>query len=74
MALGMEIESYKKTLINVTNSCGLPIGSAFYVAKDFLRDLEKSYIESLEEEAKEAQAEEASTEKKNEIVEGEEVC
>lgn len=41
------IEQYKKALVDITNQCGLCIGTAYYVAKDFLTDLEKTYVNAL---------------------------
>lgn len=49
---GSIIENYKNQLVEITNHCGLTIGTAYYVAKDFLRELEKTYIQSLQEEKK----------------------
>lgn len=47
MDTGKQIEAYHNGLIDLTNVCGLSIGTAYYVAKDFLRELEKSYINSM---------------------------
>lgn len=46
----ISIEKYKDQLVNITNHCGLTIGTAYYVAKDFLRELEKTYIQAMKEE------------------------
>ena len=35
------IQTYKSNLIALTNNCGLTIGCAYYVAKDFLNMLEQ---------------------------------
>lgn len=39
------IQTYKSNLIALTNNCGLTIGCAYYVAKDFLNMLEQTYLE-----------------------------
>ena len=44
------IETYRKNLIDLTNNCGLTIGTAYYVFKDVLKDLEKEYIKAIERE------------------------
>jgi hypothetical protein len=48
---GLTAEQYKQNLIDLTNNSGLPIGFAYYVAKDFLNTLEDAYRESLKDEA-----------------------
>lgn len=59
MNTGKQIEAYRNNLVELTNFCQLSIGTAYYVVKDFLRDLEKSYINSMavEEEEEKVQAE-----------------
>jgi hypothetical protein len=44
------IEIYRNNLIDLTNNCGLTIGTAYYVFKDVLKDLEKEYIKAIEKE------------------------
>ena len=39
------IQKYKQDLIALTNNCGLTIGCAYYIAKDFLNMLEQAFIE-----------------------------
>lgn len=44
------IERYRENLISLINNCGLNPGTAYYVLKDVLRDLEKTYIQALNQE------------------------
>ena len=48
--LNLQIEQFKKNIYNVLNNSNLLIGTAYYVMKDVLYDLEKNYIQSLRSE------------------------
>lgn len=43
----VEAEKYKQDLINLTNNSNLCVSTAYYIAKDFLRDLLRTYEEAL---------------------------
>lgn len=43
-----DVELYHKNLIKLTNSSNLTIGCAYYVAKDFLYELHKAYMQDLQ--------------------------
>ena len=47
------IEKFRQNLINVLNNSNLLIGSAYYVLKDILNQLEKEYYQAVKTEQKE---------------------
>ena len=48
--LNIQIENFRANIYKVLNNSELLIGTAYYVMKDIMKDLEKNYIVSLEEE------------------------
>lgn len=48
------IEKFRQDLLNCINSCGLPIGTAYYVAQHVMEEFTKSYMMALNKEQKEA--------------------
>lgn len=48
--LNLQIEQFKNDIYNVLNNSNLLIGTAYYVMKDILYDLEKNYVQSLRSE------------------------
>ena len=61
MDFGTAAEQYRQNLIDLTNNCHLTMALAYYVAKDFFRDLEESYKQTLKEEAENLSAPEFET-------------
>ena len=43
----MNFEGFRQDLIAIVNNCGLPLGGAYYVLKDVLRELEAVYAQEL---------------------------
>jgi len=60
MGINTLIEQFQKTLIEAVNDCQLPVGVAFYVAKDVFSQIEAEYQKALEIE-KEVQETEEDT-------------
>lgn len=58
MDFGLKAEQYRQQLVNLTNNSGLTIALAYYIAKDFFRDLQDSYKDSLKAEELEGNNEE----------------
>ena len=50
----MDFEKFRQDLIDIINDCGLPVGGAYYVVKDVLRELEKVYIAEMNQVATES--------------------
>lgn len=48
--LNLEIEQFKKNIYNILNNSNLLVGTAYYVMKDVLYDLERNYVQSLKNE------------------------
>lgn len=63
-----DIESYRQKIIDLTNNCGLTVGTALFVIKDIYRDLEQLYYSTIKEEEK-VNMDEAITIPLNEIQE-----
>lgn len=42
-----DVEAYRNKLIAITNNSNLTIGCAYYVAKDFLRELQMAYVQDI---------------------------
>ena len=53
------IKYFHQELIKLINSCGLTVGTAYFVVRDVLHDLEKSYLDCA---YRETQAENKTTE------------
>lgn len=47
MGINTLIEQFKNTLIEAINDCQLPVGVAFYVAKDVFAQIEAEYQKAL---------------------------
>ena len=43
----MNFEGFRQDLIAIINNCGLPLGGAYYVLKDVLRELEALYAQEI---------------------------
>ncbi len=39
------IKYFHQQLMNLINNCGLPVGTAYFIVKDTLNELEKMYLE-----------------------------
>lgn len=50
--MNLEIENLRNSLINLLNTCNLPVGTAVYVMKDVYNLLIEQYKQILEEEKK----------------------
>lgn len=50
--MNLEIENFRNSLINLLNTCNLPVGTAVYVMKDVYNLLIDQYKQILEEEKK----------------------
>ena len=48
---------YREQLIELANSCGLSVPLAYFVTKDFFRDVEALYLDTLDKEKREASLE-----------------
>lgn len=53
MDSALAIENLKQNLYEVLNNSGLTIGTAYYVCKDVLYDLEKAYVNEIRQEQQE---------------------
>ena len=53
----LAIQKFYKDIINLVNACGLPVGTAYFVVKDILHDLEQAYLTVLKEEINESDQE-----------------
>ena len=49
----LTIKYFHEQLLQLVNSCGLPVGTAYFILKDVLREVEKVYNECLYKEAHE---------------------
>ena len=49
----LAIQKFYKDIINLVNNCNLPVGTAYFIVKDVLHDLEQAYITVLKEEINE---------------------
>lgn len=56
------IEQYKKSLLELTNSCNLTIGMARYIVKEIYDELTVVYKQQLQEEIKQLKNGEVETE------------
>ena len=59
-------EEFKNQLYELVNNCGLPISSAYYILKDFMREFTGFYEETVNNELKQYKEEEAKKEKEDE--------
>lgn len=50
----VNMEAFRRALVQEINSCNLSIGAAYYILKDVCKMLEASYQETLEKELKTA--------------------
>lgn len=50
--MNLEIENFRNSLINLLNTCNLPVGTAVYIMKDVYNLLIDQYKQILEEEKK----------------------
>lgn len=50
-------ELYKQQLIELANNCELSVPLAYFITKDFFRDVETLYLETLKKEENEASLE-----------------
>ena len=50
--MNLEIENFRNSLINLLNTCNLPVGVAVYIMKDVYNLLIDQYKQVLEEEKK----------------------
>ncbi len=46
----IEIENFRKNLIELIGSCGLSIGTVYYVLRNFFKDFEEDYKKAILEE------------------------
>lgn len=49
----LAIQEFYKNIINLVNNCNLPVGTAYFIVKDVLHDLEQAYLTVLKEELNE---------------------
>ena len=59
-------EEFKNQLYELVNNCGLPISSAYYILKDFMREFTGFYEETINNELKQYQEKEAKKEEEKE--------
>ena len=57
----LSIYEYRQKLIELTNNCGLTIGSAYFVVKDLAKELEENYYKAVEAERNQPQQTETQT-------------
>lgn len=48
--MNYQIEIFHQEIINILNKSGLPIGVAYYIMKDVLKELEDAYIQAINKE------------------------
>ena len=65
----MQLEDFKKEVINVVNDSHLPIDVVYYVFKDIMGEIANTYSQTLQQEAveKQKQQEENQTEEEKKI-------
>jgi len=51
----LSIKYFQQELYKVINNCGLPVGTAYFVLKDILNELEKTFNDCVYEESKNSQ-------------------
>lgn len=49
----LAIQNFYKNIVNLVNNCNLPVGTAYFILKDVLHDLEQAYLAVLKEELNE---------------------
>ena len=56
-SINMNVENFRRTLINAINQSGLPISIAYYIYKDVGQELKSTYYDTLNSEMEEQQIE-----------------
>lgn len=55
------IKKFYEALVQLINNCGLPIGTAYFVLKDLLNELQRGYEQAAEIESKEKSQQQTQT-------------